>query len=264
MVSGFYALQLKSRLKQSMLARKERERAQTFLQTVIDGFPEALMVINTDYTIALAHQTVLAMAGARNPVINGLTCHQVSHDTDHPCIGLNHPCLLDRIIKTQRPVRLEHIHRDDRREERFVEAQKMEAIGTLAGGIAHDFNNILSPLIGYAEILKLDLPTDNPMQKDVDQILKAALRSKDLVTQILAFSRQKDTEMKPLSLQPIVKEVLKLLRSSIPTTIAIEQDIDPNCKMVIADPTQVHQIVMNLATNVTMPWRKTVATSRSP
>ena len=544
-VSGFYALQLKSRLKQSMLARQERERAQTFLQTVIDGFPEALMVINKDYSIALANRTVLAMAGARSPGINGLTCHQVSHASDHPCMGGNHPCPLDRIFETQRPVRLEHVHRDDKGEERFVEiiaapifdsdanviqiieswrditerkkaeaqlrkseekyrrifensivgffqstpegrflganaafakmlgydhpdelinsisdisrqfymdpkdrrrfqsilqrnglvndfetkikrkdgstlwitnstrayfdedgqvmhyegvvsdiskrrqaeqalreseqrfrhlfdnmragaaiydspddgrhflikdlntaalsgarkkkdaviardvrevfplfedlgldtvfkrvwetgrsehcprslrkegrlvlwvetficklpsgelvaiyndatarrqaeeskdqlerqiqqAQKMEAIGTLAGGIAHDFNNILSPLIGYAEILKIDLPTDNPMQKYVDQILKAALRSKDLVTQILAFSRQKDTEMKPLSLQPIVKEVLKLLRSSIPTTNDIEPDIDPNCKMVIADPTQVHQIVMNLATN---------------
>ena len=544
-VSGFYAQRLRSRLKQSMLARQERERAQSFLQTVIDGFPEALMVINKDYTIALANRTVLAMAGARSLVKNGLTCHQVSHDCSHPCMGMNHPCPLDRIFETQRPVRLEHIHRDDTGEDRFVEiiaapifdsdanviqiieswrditerkkaearlrkseekyrrifensvvgffqstpegqflganaafakmlgygdpeeliagisdigrqfymdpddrsrfqsilqrdgmvndfetkikrkdgstiwitnstrayfdedgramhyegvvsdvskrrlaeqalreseqrfrhlfdnmsagaaiydspddgrhfvirdlntaalsgvnkdkdavvgrdvrevlpvfdelgldavfkrvwetgrsehcprslrkegrlvlwvetficklpsgelvaiyddatarrqaeeskkqlerqiqqAQKMEAIGTLAGGIAHDFNNILSPLIGYAEILKLDLASDNPMQKYVDQILKAALRSKDLVTQILAFSRQKDTEMKPLSLQPIVKEVLKLLRSSIPTTIDIEQDIDPNCKMVIADPTQVHQIVMNLATN---------------
>ncbi|XPS86981.1 two component system sensor histidine kinase [Desulfosarcina variabilis str. Montpellier] len=120
-VSGFYALQLKSRLKQSMLARQERERAQAFLQTVVDGFPEALMVINKDYTIALANQTVLAMAGTRDPVKNGLTCHRVSHDSDHPCSGENHPCPLERIFETKRPVRLEHIHCNDKGEKRFVE-----------------------------------------------------------------------------------------------------------------------------------------------
>lgn len=96
-------------------------------------------------------------------------------------------------------------------ERQIQQAQKMEAVGTLAGGIAHDFKNILSPLIGYAEILKTDLPIDDPLQKYVDQILKAALRSRDLVAQILAVSRQGDTEMKPLKLQPIVKEVLNLL-----------------------------------------------------
>ena len=126
---------------------------------------------------------------------------------------------------------------------------KMEAIGTLAGGIAHDFNNILFPLLGYSEMLKEDLPTDSPLQGHVDEILHAALRSKNLVKQILTFSRQADQELRPIKLQPIVKEVIKLLRSSIPTTIDIQQDIDPECDAVIADPTQVHQIIMNLATN---------------
>jgi signal transduction histidine kinase len=134
-------------------------------------------------------------------------------------------------------------------ERQIRQAQKMEAIGTLAGGIAHDFNNILFPLIGYAEMLQMDIPPDSPLQKYVDQILKAALRSRDLVTQILSFSRQSDQETRPLHIQPIIKEVLKLLRSSIPTTIAIETAIDPDCGMVLADPTQVHQIIMNLATN---------------
>ena len=118
---AFYASRLQSRLRQSMLAQKERERAQAFLQTVIDGFPEALMVINDDYTIALANRTVLAMAGARDPVEDCLKCHQVSHECDQPCSGEPHPCPFDRIFKTKRPITLEHIHHDNTGEERIVE-----------------------------------------------------------------------------------------------------------------------------------------------
>lgn len=136
-----------------------------------------------------------------------------------------------------------------RMEEKLRQAQKMESIGTLAGGIAHDFNNILFPMVGYAEMLKLDLPADSPLHGHVDEILHAALRSKDLVKQILEFSRQGDQDIKPIKLQPIVKEATKLLRSSIPTIIDIQQDIDPGCGVVVADPTQIHQVVLNLATN---------------
>ncbi|MBW1897823.1 MAG: PAS domain S-box protein, partial [Deltaproteobacteria bacterium] len=129
------------------------------------------------------------------------------------------------------------------------QAQKMEAIGTLAGGIAHDFNNILSPLLGYAEMLKEDLPADHPFQANADAMLHAALRARDLVKQILIFSRKSESEIKPIKLQPILKEALKLLRSSIPKTIDIQKDIDSRCGVINADPTHIHQIVMNLATN---------------
>jgi len=134
-------------------------------------------------------------------------------------------------------------------EERLRQAQKMESIGTLAGGIAHDFNNILYPLLGFAELLKEDIPADSPLQEHIDEILHATMRSKDLVKQILAFSRKGEQSAKPIKLNPVVKEALKLLRSSVPTTIDIRQDIDADCGVVIADPTQIHQIVMNLATN---------------
>jgi PAS domain S-box-containing protein len=134
-------------------------------------------------------------------------------------------------------------------EERLQQAQKMEAIGTLAGGIAHDFNNMLFPLVGFAEMLKEDLPPDSPLQENVNEILHAAFRSRELVQQILAFSRKAERKDKPIRLQSIVKEAIKLLRATIPTTIEIKQQIDGECPLAIADPTHIHQIVMNLATN---------------
>ena len=134
-------------------------------------------------------------------------------------------------------------------QDRIRQSQKLEAIGTLAGGIAHDFNNILFPLIGFTEMLREDLPQDSPLQDHVDEILHAALRSRELVRQILIFSRQADQKIKPIRLHIIVKEALKLIRASVPTTIKIEQKIDSNCGVVLSDPTQIHQIVMNLCTN---------------
>ncbi len=129
------------------------------------------------------------------------------------------------------------------------QAQKMESIGTLAGGIAHDFNNILFPIIGHAEMLLEDMPDDTFIQNSLKEIHASALRAKDLVHQILAFARREKSEPKMMRVQPIVKEALKLIRSTIPTTIAITRTIQADCGAVKADPTQIHQIVMNLATN---------------
>ncbi len=129
------------------------------------------------------------------------------------------------------------------------QAQKMEAIGTLAGGIAHDFNNILFPIVGYAEMMLYDFPEDNPHRNNTNEILQGAKRAGDLVKQILTFSRQAAQELKPLMVQLIIKEVLKLIRSSLPTTIEIKQYISNNCGLVMADPTQIHQVAMNLMTN---------------
>ncbi len=129
------------------------------------------------------------------------------------------------------------------------QAQKLEAIGTLAGGIAHDFNNILGAIVGYSEMIREDFPADSPGIHDIDQVIKASYRAKDLVKQILAFSRRVEDQKIPMQPAGIVKEAINLLRSSLPTTIAITQDIDADVGMVLADPTQIHQIVMNLATN---------------
>jgi len=129
------------------------------------------------------------------------------------------------------------------------QAQKMEAIGTLAGGIAHDFNNILGAIVGYAEMIRDDFPSGSPGIHDIDQVLKASHRAKELVKHILTFSRQMEGQKVPIQPAVVVKEAIALLRSSLPTTITINQDIDPDAGIVLADPTQIHQIVMNLCTN---------------
>jgi len=135
-------------------------------------------------------------------------------------------------------------------EERLRQAQKMEAIGILAGGIAHDFNNILAAIIGYAEMAKRSLPQESGSAgADIQQVLRAGLRARDLVKQILAFSRKGGEERSPISLRPIVKEALNFLRASIPASVEIREDIDPDCGSILADPTNIHQIVVNLCTN---------------
>ena len=134
-------------------------------------------------------------------------------------------------------------------ESQLRQAQKMEAIGTLAGGIAHDFNNILTPIFGYTNLAFDKIPEGNSARDDLEHVNLAAKRAKDLVYQILAFSRQAPQEPIPIKTQHIIKESLKLLRSSIPTTIKIKQNIDTQCGTIMSDPTHMHQVLMNLCTN---------------
>ena len=134
-------------------------------------------------------------------------------------------------------------------EEQFRQAQKMEAIGTMAGGIAHDFNNILAAITGYTELSSM-LLKENPEVRDcLGAILQASNRATELVAQILTFSRQQQPERRPLQLQPIVMEALKLLRVSIPSTIEFETSLATDTPVVSADSTQILQVLMNLGTN---------------
>jgi len=131
----------------------------------------------------------------------------------------------------------------------LLQAQKMEAVGTLAGGIAHDFNNILSAIIGFTELAQLNIKDPEQAIADLAEVTKAGHRAKELVRQILTFSRKEDHDVEPLSPHLIIKESLKLLRASIPVSIEIQEDIDPASGTILADPTKIQQIIMNLCTN---------------
>jgi len=141
------------------------------------------------------------------------------------------------------------ITRQQKLEAQLHQAQKMESIGTLAGGIAHDFNNILFPMFGYLEMMMRDAPVDSPLHDSLERVFNGAKIARDLAKQILTFSRQKDHEMKPLKVHLVIKEALELVESFLPSTIEISQNIKTDCRLVMADPTQIHQIVTNLCTN---------------
>ena len=164
----------------------------------------------------------------------------IERDKSHP----RHLCMIEDITAARKTA-----GEKKKLETQLQQAQKMEAIGTLAGGIAHDFNNILFPILGYTDMLLMDISEDSPLRDSLNKINTSALRAKDLVGQILSFARQEPNEPILMKLQPIIKEVLKLIRSTIPTTINIIQDIKVDCGPIKADPTQIHQIVMNLTTN---------------
>lgn len=141
-------------------------------------------------------------------------------------------------------------------EQRLRQAQKLEAIGTLSGGIAHDFNNILSGMLGHTELARLKLPPGSPVQEDLNKVLQAGKRAVNLVKQILAFSRHGETDLQPVQVVPIIKEALKLLEATLPSTIEIRLSHGDDAT-VLAEPTQFHQILLNLCTNAAhaMPHR---------
>ncbi len=140
------------------------------------------------------------------------------------------------------------VTQESKLEEQLWRSQKNQALGTLAGGIAHDFNNILSAIIGYSELTLGDLPDDSSSKNYLGEVLKAGKRAKDLVNQILTFTRHMERERAPIRVSLIVKEALKLLRPSLPSTIEIRWNLDTN-GVVVADATQIHQLIMNLCTN---------------
>jgi len=265
--------------------KAEREK----LISIFDSIDEVIYVADPE-----TYELLYVNEAFRNNWGDGIgqRCHNVLQDRDSPCPfctnnrifgkNLGQPYIwefqntvngrwyrcIDKAISWPdgRMVRYElavDIHdRKQAEEERLKleiqlqQAQKMESIGTLAGGIAHDFNNVLYSIIGYTELTMDDMPEGSLAQKNIEEVFKGAMRAKDMVQQILAFSRKADTEKKPIKVQSVVKEALKLLRTSIPSTIEIRQNIYADCGPILADPTQIHQVVMNLATNAYQAMRE--------
>jgi signal transduction histidine kinase/ActR/RegA family two-component response regulator len=141
--------------------------------------------------------------------------------------------------------------------QQLLHSQKMEAIGTMAGGIAHDFNNILSAILGFSELAQESLPARSAISEHLKEIIVASLRAKQLVMQILAFSYRDSQQQKPVKLDIIVREVLKLFRAMIPASIQIRQNIEADCGYVLMAPTYIHQILMNLCANAYHAMKET-------
>jgi two-component system cell cycle sensor histidine kinase/response regulator CckA len=164
----------------------------------------------------------------------------------------------DRLLAVVRDITERRQAEEQRRrlEEELRQAQKMQAIGTLAGGIAHDFNNILAAILGNAQLLKMQLPAGHEGQAKVSQILVASNRAKDLVQQILMFSRQREQERRVLQMSTIVAEATRLVEVTLPSAIRLELTTPRDLPPVLADPTQIHQVVVNLCTNAVHAMRE--------
>ncbi|MCI5212722.1 MAG: PAS domain-containing protein, partial [Candidatus Electrothrix sp. ATG2] len=249
---------------------------------------DIVLILAPDLRVLKANSTAEQYLEAAPDELEGRKCFELFRKTSSPCQG----CPALKTLRDCKPYssQIEHeemkcfflissspifndagkliglvyvvkdITRQKQLEVQMRQAQKMEAVGTLAGGIAHDFNNILSPILGYSEMLTETLPKESTEGQQIQQIYKAAIRARDLVKQILGFSRQSEQTLQPVEPHLILKEVLKLLRSTIPTSIEIKERIDITSGKIMADPTQLHQVVVNLCTNAYQAMMETGGT----
>jgi two-component system, cell cycle sensor histidine kinase and response regulator CckA len=243
-------------------------------KAVLEAIPDSLALISPDLRTVWANSNAVETMPGKDEYAPGELCYKLWHMRTRPCetcpvqtvkatgeIG-EYVATRDgrtwefRLIpikddagKVINTVKLgRDITTTRNLEAQLREAQKLEAIGTLAGGIAHDFNNILSPIIGYTEMVLDEMHESEPLRRDLEQVLSGANRAKELVKQILAFSRMgQEQPMAGMDISTIVKEALKLLRASLPSTIEIKQNVERGVAMV--DATQIHQVIVNLCTN---------------
>ncbi len=278
---GLTNIQLEKEITERKQAEESLKKSESQLRTLIDTIPDLVWLKDMDGVYISCNAKFERFFGAKEAEIVGKTDYdfvdweladffrkkdKIAMTADMPSINEEEVIYADDGHKEQletikmpmydskgRLIGVLGIARDitgrKKMELQLQQAQKMESIGNLAGGIAHDFNNLLFPIIGMSEMLLEDLPQDSLEHENVQEIFNAGMRAGDLVKQILAFSRQSKHKMTPVRIQNILKEVLKLSRSTIPSNIEIQANIDWNCGLIMADATQIHQVAMNLITN---------------
>jgi PAS domain S-box-containing protein len=259
--------------------RIKREEQQKLLATVVDQIVDSVVITDTEGRIEYVNPAFERISGysrrevlGRNPrflssgklsretyamlwqdLRQGRVWHGIFHNRAKDGSLFEEEATITPVLDKKGRIRhYVSVKRDITRQsmvkKQIQQAQKMQAIGTLAGGVAHDFNNILTAIMGYAELSLLQCEENTLLQSNINEIIRGADRAGKLISQILTFSRQTEKNVSALRLAIIIKEALKLLRASLPANIDIIQDIDASLKVRV-DPTQMHQVVMNLCTN---------------
>jgi two-component system, cell cycle sensor histidine kinase and response regulator CckA len=270
-------IRLEKEVEERHKTAKELYEAKEEWERTFNAIGDLVTIQDVDMNIIKVNKAMCEEFNLPPEELIGKRCYDLFHDLKEPCEGcldvlcdktsrsdlleIFHPKLNKTLMVSRASIYDEddefigavHIARDITKqkqlEDQLLRSQKMEAVGTLAGGIAHDFNNILAAILGFSDLALLVVNDEAKLKEYLFSIKKSGKRARDLVAQILAFSRQTHVEKEIINVAPLVKESLKLLQSVLPSTIEIKQNIESSAGTIMADPTQIHQIVMNLCTN---------------
>ncbi len=262
----------------------ERKRTELFVKNILESVDECFIVIDRDFTVITANRAYCSFVGMPLRDIIGKKCYAVSHRISGPCYLHGEECAVRLAFESGSPHSIDHTHHDGsgnplvvetkafplkdeagqifaaieiinnitekrRLEEQLRHAQKMEAVGLLAGGVAHDFNNILTAIVGYGNLLKMKTVETDPRRLFVDQLLASAARAANLTQSLLAFSRKQVINPQPMDLNETIRRIEELLRRVIGEDIDMRTDLCAHPVTIMADSSQMEQVLMNLATN---------------